>query len=203
VTTVSSGKTTIAEKALALLKSDTTSHDVHCIGLDLDICIPQWMKDNFVRGVYPTLQERMEFAKDCCEYVEIKCLEEQSKISTQRLAALISFSFVNKDLRDVFRTKFPSAVWVLVDTSEEVANIRIRERQGHFYGGEPEDQETDSKKDPSKGIETDEDHNSRWKFAPVDFPHVVLDGNRPIDPNAKEVSEIVRKISVSMSTTKE
>jgi thymidylate kinase len=169
----------------------------------LDTCIPLWMKDNFVRGVYPTMQERMDFAMDCCEFVKIKCMEEQSKSSNQRLAALISFSFVNKDLRDIFRLEFPSAVWVLVDTSEEIASIRIRERQGHFYGGEPEEEKTDSKKYLSEVIERDEDDNSEWKFAPVDFPHVVLDGNTPIDRNAKEVSEIVRKISISESTTKE
>ena len=45
----------------------------------------------------------------------------------------MSFSFVNEDLRNFFRVRFPFARWFLVDTDVETAGRRIRARRGHFY----------------------------------------------------------------------
>ncbi|CAB9508730.1 expressed unknown protein [Seminavis robusta] len=191
-----SGKTTIANRALDLLGGDDSDNNLHCIGLDLDVCVPQWMKDNFSKGIYPTLQQRQEFAKDCCAYVEQQFQQEQSKkYAAQRLAALISFSFVNTDLRDVFRSQFPHAVWILVDTSEEVSNLRIQQREGHFYGGKPDEPPPKEEKE-----ETTEADNSEWNFAPVTFQHHILDGNTAIDDTAKKVADIVRETSATKAT---
>ena len=41
-------------------------HD--CLTLDLDVCVPDWMKENFNKGLYPTLAQRREFANDCVWY---------------------------------------------------------------------------------------------------------------------------------------
>ena len=46
------GKTTIAD---ALLKHADAEN---AQGVDLDVCLPQWMRDNFARGIYPSLDER-------------------------------------------------------------------------------------------------------------------------------------------------
>eukprot|EP00814_Leptocylindrus_danicus_P005689 CAMPEP_0116047302 /NCGR_PEP_ID=MMETSP0321-20121206/28791_1 /TAXON_ID=163516 /ORGANISM="Leptocylindrus danicus var. danicus, Strain B650" /LENGTH=81 /DNA_ID=CAMNT_0003529117 /DNA_START=190 /DNA_END=435 /DNA_ORIENTATION=+ len=54
------GKTTIAEAADKLLKDKHNVEEI--ITLDLDVCIPQWMKDNFTNGIYPTLAQRDQFA---------------------------------------------------------------------------------------------------------------------------------------------
>ena len=48
-----------------LLKSD-----IDCLGLDLDVCVSPSMRDNFAKGIYPSLSERREFAKTACQYVE-------------------------------------------------------------------------------------------------------------------------------------
>lgn len=45
---------------------------------------------------------------------------------------------MNTDLRDVFRSRFLSAMWALVDTNKSEADERIRTREGHFYNGAPE-----------------------------------------------------------------
>jgi len=180
-----SGKTTVANKAFELLSlhndNINTCNNKHheCVELDLDVFISQVMRDNFSKGIYPSLEERNEFAIGACDHVEKQLGEKLLNFHQQKvdLSAIISFSFVNTDLRDIFRYRFPSAEWVLIDTSEEECTKRIHEREGHFYkGGKPVKKEINNKED-----------NSEWKFSPVTFPHIVLDGNDHIEDNAKKV----------------
>lgn len=67
-----------------------------CVGLDLDACIPQWMRDNFDHCVqYPSLA-----LGACDQYVDTK-LKAQSSLQTGpniAMTAIVSFSFVNTDL---------------------------------------------------------------------------------------------------------
>jgi gluconate kinase len=167
------GKTTVANKAIPLV----LDHKV--IGLDLDAYVPQWMKDNFAKGIYPTLEQRQEFALGACDQIEEE-LDEQ-----QPAACVVSFSFVNTDLRDVFRSRFQNALWALVNTTHDEANKRIAERQGHFYQGAP-DVVLESDREAIKS------DNIEWDFAPVDFPHVNLPGEDSVDDNALRVAELIR-----------
>mmetsp|Transcript_22407 Transcript_22407/g.67257 ORF Transcript_22407/g.67257 Transcript_22407/m.67257 type:complete len:186 (+) Transcript_22407:802-1359(+) len=157
------GKSTIADALVA-------HPDAECFGLDLDVCVPQWMRDNFARGIYPTLDERRDFAKDAAARVRDRTADGPPS------RCVVSFSFVNEDLRDHFREAFPDATWALVDTSEADAAERIAAREGHFYTG------------------TDEDAVARgdeWTFAPVTFPHTVLDGRRSVADNVRELLPFV------------
>ena len=56
------GKSTIAERLVA-------PPDANAYNVDLDVCVPQRMRDNFAKGVYPTLAERQAFASDAADYV--------------------------------------------------------------------------------------------------------------------------------------
>jgi len=152
------GKTTIAD---ALLREAPW-----CAGRDLDVCVPQWMRDNFSKGVYPTLEQRQVFAGEAASYVE------EALASAASAPLVVSFSFVNDDLRDVFRARFPDARWALVDTAEADAVERILAREGHFY-------------------EVDDERGDEWKFAPVAFGHLRLDGRRPIAENVAELLPLV------------
>jgi len=137
------------------------------------------------------LQERQEFATSACDYVDTKLLEQSALLSkNQTMVVILSFSFVNTDLRDIFRSRFPNAGWALVDTTQSDADDRIKSREGHFYKGAPP--EGDEKKTllSKKGSLED---NSEWNFAPVTFPHIVLDGNEPIAANAQRVVDVIRK----------
>lgn len=95
--TILAGKTTITESALQILEKNNNNNNnndniiFRCIGLDLDVCIPQWMKDNFSKGIYPTLKERQEFAKDCCDYVTNQCHCTQKENLDEKLVAIVSF----------------------------------------------------------------------------------------------------------------
>jgi gluconate kinase len=183
------GKSTVANAAVKLLADDPK---ICCLGLDLDVCVPQWMRDNFAKGIYPTLNEREIFALECCDYVENEFEDKVSK-TTSNLAAIISFSFVNTDLRDVFRSRFPSAKWLLIDTMEDEATRRINSRQDHFYKGEQGDLSKKLEAEKEAGpIELDNDDNSEWKFAPVTFEHVALDGSKGVEENAKYVAQVLR-----------
>lgn len=169
------GKTTIANEVIPLFSEENGS----VIGIDLDVYVPQWMKDNFVKGIYPTEEQRQEFAVGACDQIEIQ-LDEQ-----RPTACVVSFSFVNADLRNVFRSRFPHAIWALVSTTEEEAKQRIAQREGHFYKGTP-----------SKLLKEDHDKVSRsdlseWDFAPVTFPHVILPGIDSIQNNAQRVSDLL------------
>ena len=241
------GKTSVAEQALAKLQAQEqdsletmTDHlkvVIRPIGLDLDVCVPQWMRDNFGKGIYPTLQQRQEFARNACNHVQETLEREQQDLLQRRrqqleeeegptthaatttvtmlLCAIVSFSFVNTDLRDFYRQRFPKAHWVLIDTSEFEANWRIQQRTDHFYKGEGDDQtglETDFDDDKnnntsltgqkeqqdatsSTATSTTEEDNHEWKFAPVEFEHMILDGTNTIEENANHVVELVHQIA--------
>ena len=191
------GKTTIATRVIELFYAIASPH--HVVALDLDVCIPTWMKENFSKGIYPTLEQRIQFATNACEYV-------QEKVATIRQSdkVLISFSFVNSDLREIFKERFSNAEWFLVDTSPEEAEHRIQQRKHHFYKGPPQLQ-TSCKNDSqvqheeamhssvSDKIKEQKNNmqNSDWSFAPVEFEHVVLDGLCSIDVNAKRILEVL------------
>lgn len=190
------GKTTVATAAVEKFKAIDDSKNVVCLKLDLDACVPQWMKDNFLNGIYPTLRQRQEFARDCCNYVRNE-LNQIRKNCSVNVASIVSFSFVNTDLRDIYRTSFPDASWVLMDTSEDEATRRIRAREDHFYKGNTSSDGTSSDLESvqeGEGGVHDVD-NSEWNFAPVTFPHVSLDGNQPIDENAEKVLGILLTVT--------
>ena len=156
------GKSTIAERLVA-------HPDANAYNVDLDVCVPQYMRDNFAQGIYPTLAERQAFASDAADYVST---ESDGKDA----CCVVSFSFVNVDLRDSFRERFPGATWALVDASDALAGERISQRDGHFYDPPP-----------SRGDE--------WLFAPVVFDHLVLDATQPVDENVERLLPLVRRPS--------
>lgn len=167
------GKTTVAE---AVVKSG------ECFGVDLDDCVPQWMRDNFAKGIYPTFEERQHFAQTICDYTD-------EALAAKTGVCIVSFSFVNTDLRDVWRSRFPETQWFLLDTPPAVADDRIACRGGHFYKGAP------SGVFPAK---------NQWEFAPVDFDHTPLDGTRPVSENAAILLAAIidgRRISSSSSSS--
>mmetsp|Transcript_43788 Transcript_43788/g.105624 ORF Transcript_43788/g.105624 Transcript_43788/m.105624 type:complete len:221 (+) Transcript_43788:47-709(+) len=201
------GKTTISSMAIKAFEDDDEDHNHNpnfgLTGLDLDVCVPQWMKDNFSKGIYPTLKQRNEFAIECCKYVREKLGEASEAGSHHHLchATIISFSFVNDDLRDIFRSNFPEATWVLIDTSEAEATRRINSRQDHFYKGEAsqtttDEDQTSSSTEQNDDPTTDQD-NSDWKFAAVTFEHIILDGKETIEKNASKLIEIIKKLPVA------
>ena len=120
------GKSTVADAVLAAADGG----DV--FGEDLDVCVPLWMRDNFARGVYPTLPQRRAFAQAACDHLEARlreCAAERRAAGRQAAAhCLVSFSFVNADLRDAFRARFPAARWVLMGTSDALAAERVAQR---------------------------------------------------------------------------
>lgn len=187
------GKSTVADAAVDILANE---RDICCLGLDLDICVPQWMRDNFSVGIYPTLKEREVFALECCDYVDTEFDKEVAK-GTPHVGAIISFSFVNTDLRDIFRSRFPEAQWILIDTSEDEATRRINSRQDHFYKGEPGELATEADEESEilqqEQQPEDDDENSEWKFAPVEFDHMALDGTKEVVENAKYVAQVLRE----------
>ena len=202
-----SGKSTVASKAIDMLveaKQSSSAESFQPLCLDLDVCVPQWMRDNFARGIYPSLSQREEFAASCCAYVDESL---QQAITTASMneggergvtAAVISFSFVNEDLRDNFRKRFPESQWVLIQTAEDEAQRRIAQREGHFYKGKAATVVRDelfSSDDSRNNKQPNDDttDNSEWDFAPVAFPHTILDGNNPIEQNAAEVAKMVQR----------
>jgi gluconate kinase len=140
--------------------------------IDLDVCVTDEMKENFGKGIYPTLDERAVFMEGACSYTR----GELEKL-TYSQSLIVTFSFVNMDLRIIFREQFPDAVWILVDTTEAASIQRIRQRDGHFY------------KAPSKGEDSDV---SEWKFAPVTFVCKRIDGAQEIEHNAREIVRFIR-----------
>mmetsp|Transcript_30085 Transcript_30085/g.60451 ORF Transcript_30085/g.60451 Transcript_30085/m.60451 type:complete len:231 (+) Transcript_30085:22-714(+) len=202
------GKSTVSQAAVQLL-GDGDGSNV-CIGklnnvdeflyiyLDLDVCVPQWMKDNFAKGMYPTLAERFEFISTACDYVSDKISINQS--GNKPLVPIISFSFVNTDMRVEFRKRFPHSEWILVDTSKDLAEERILSREDHFYkgsgGSSTDDTKTDGEDDPTtkttESSDTADVDNSEWEFKPVDYPHVILDGNDEVATNAQKVVDVIQ-----------
>ena len=157
------GKSTIAERLIAHPDADGAYN------VDLDVCVPQWMRDNFAKGIYPTLAERQTFASDAAEYV-------RTESDGKDTVCVVSFSFVNDDLRVSFRERFPDATWALVDASDALAGERIASRDGHFYNPPP-----------GRGDE--------WRFAPVAFDHLVLDATSPVEENVAKLLPLVRRPS--------
>jgi gluconate kinase len=201
------GKSTVADAAVQKLQEwrgadnrdndDQNNNDgqdvnVDCLALDLDVCVPDWMKENFGKGIYPTLEERIVFAKQSCDYVDGAIKAKRDAVEgANNIVCVVSFSFVNTDLRDVFRSRFPNSEWILIHTTEDEATNRINQRKGHFYTGEK------NKDSPKLSEKKDDNDNSDWKFAPVDFPHIILDGRDPIDVNANKVlQEMLKGIKV-------
>lgn len=164
-----SGKSTISDRVLS--KVDT------CIGVDLDICVSQEMRDNFMIGIYPSHSQRQHFMHSACDHVE-KVLKDETCQS-----CLISFSFVNDDLRDVFRTRFPKSAWILVNTSTDTAMLRMSLRSGHFYKGAPQ-------------ITQDRTINEEWEFASVNFNHLVLNGLDDIELNAERLVKVIKAMEL-------
>jgi gluconate kinase len=205
------GKTTISNEALKKLETNNKNANSQppCISLDLDVCVPSWMKDNFAQGIYPTLDQRNQFATTACDYVdaEIKKIGIDQKknhdgagTDTSSLLIIISFSFVNTDLRDHFRARFPAAKWALVDVVKSTAQERIDKREGHFYKGAPSKSNSESKTKQQDTTETVKEEtvvgdgdsdNSEWEFAPVDFDHVKLDGLISVEENADRVIQML------------
>lgn len=196
------GKSTLADAAIARAKAAGIDRT---LALDLDVCVPQFFRDNFANGIYPSLQQRKEFALSACDYVDSKLSNSGSASS-----AIISFSFVNTDLRDVFRERFPHARWALMDVTDEVAKERIDAREGHFYKGAPPGDDSsdveqnfvegeagcaaDSSSNDNNQDEADVNDNSEWNFAPVSFSHTRLDGNEDVEVNAAKVLSILHSI---------
>jgi hypothetical protein len=195
------GKSCVADCAIEMLverSSQLPSPRVCPVGLDLDVCVPQWMRDNFAAGIYPTLEQRNEFALSCCDYVDQSLLQSEKEMQDaddHLMAGVVSFSFVNTDLREVFRSRFPSATWVLIDTADEEAKLRIEQREGHFYQGKVDrsssGETAKEEMQEAAASPASDEVNSEWNFAPVTFPHVILDGYEPIKKNAKKVAEIL------------
>jgi len=199
-----SGKTTVAEAAMEKLRCrrKAAEYDRQCLEkeglvmLDLDVCVPQWMRDNFAAGIYPTLEQRREFADDACRLVEESVGISGEQRRNGIAACLVSFSFVNADLRDAFRSRFPLARWILIDTSEAEAQGRIEKREGHFYKGKRKTKSTTGAKNTTKDIGGKDVDNAEWNFAPVSFPHTVLDGMETVDANSEKIVRIVLEVQL-------
>lgn len=175
------GKTTISESAVRTLNS---ASNVDVLYEDLDVCVPQWMRENFGRRVYPTLHQRNEFMKTACQHVENSMAEKKETIRDgRRLVVIVSFSFVNTDLRDGFRSHFPDATWILIDSDEVLASERIAAREGHFY--------KNAEKSRSGEDASSSEENSQWEFKQVSFDHVALDGRDTIESNTMKIVRLV------------
>eukprot|EP00568_Trieres_chinensis_P001444 CAMPEP_0183292510 /NCGR_PEP_ID=MMETSP0160_2-20130417/1540_1 /TAXON_ID=2839 ORGANISM="Odontella Sinensis, Strain Grunow 1884" /NCGR_SAMPLE_ID=MMETSP0160_2 /ASSEMBLY_ACC=CAM_ASM_000250 /LENGTH=213 /DNA_ID=CAMNT_0025453469 /DNA_START=126 /DNA_END=767 /DNA_ORIENTATION=+ len=187
------GKSTVADEALRIARDRSLPFDRDIVNLDLDVCVPQWMRDNFAQGVYPTLVQRRDFAQSCCDYVRSGVISKD--------AVIISFSFVNSDLREIFRDEFPEAIWALVDVTDEVAAERIRLRKGHFYKGKPstnghDHREQESAENYADVDESKAEDNPEWEFAPVEFSHILLDGLEDAKINACLVADALESLLV-------
>ena len=181
-----------------------------CVGLDLDICIPAWMRRNFSKGIYPSLEQRAVFAESACDYVETEVRKARDLLveddDDASISVIIAFSFVNNDLRGTFRSRFPNAAWVLVDVTDDLAQDRIDQRVDHFYKGAPveklEEEETPNSEETLDSEETGrsrstENNDGEWNFAPVNFHHIVLDGKHSIAHNAGRVADICMELKAA------
>lgn len=207
------GKTTIAKHVVQTLLTSTTlvdvegtattsqRHEQSVLDLDLDDCVPEWMRLNFDKGIYPTLQQRNQFAISCCDYVNESIQKFiQSKTCTfnitppsvgQQILVIVSFSFVNDDLRINFRQQFPNSYWILIHTSEVEAQRRIQQRSNHFYKGKPLHTESESSIGSPHHHQISNDNNE-WNFAPVTFPHTIVNGHNPIEQTSSEIVALIK-----------
>ena len=147
--------------------------------------------------MYPTLQQRAAFISNACDYVkgQIKSSTRNKDERNVRLITIVSFSFVNIDLRDAFRDEFPRARWILVDTDARTSEGRISAREGHFYDDAPSDEGDDGGGGGARGGDANggSDDGSEWEFRPVDFPHVILDGREPVEFNANRIERCIER----------
>lgn len=162
--------------------------------------------------MYPTLQQRADFMVIACQHVTDEMNKAANQNATCQIIVVISFSFVNTDLRTYFRDVFPHAQWILIDANDVLAQERILLREGHFYNGNTSSVTTDDtdnrmhvKEDESTsneiGNNNDDRNNSEWEFESVNFQHVILDGCMTANVNAKQiVSCIEQTISQQHST---
>jgi gluconate kinase len=185
------GKSTVASLAFEKLRSrqytTTTTRYSNLIWLDLDNCVSQEMKDNFARGIYPTLREREEFARTACAHVNERCELLRAR------CAIVSFSFVNADLRETFRESFPNSTWILLNTAQDIAQERIKQRKDHFYRVKGHATEKPGSTLNAEGTAKSKVDNSVWTFAPISFPHSVLNGEDSPEANADQIIQIVER----------
>lgn len=112
--------------------------------------------------------------QDACTYLSTQLQMQQPQ------CCIVTFSFVNDDMRQVFRRNFPAARWVLIEASEQLAEARLTQRRGHFYKGAP-------KADVGVG------RSAEWDFEPVGtaFEHTVIDGTLAVEDSARRVLDLV------------
>ena len=149
--------------------------------------------------------------KEASTYVNNKIItaQQQQEVSIKPLNVIISFSFVNTDLRVAFRNTFPNAQWILVDTNKQTAEERILTREGHFYKNaetntkeEKDTTDSNEKEDDTKvndindDDDDDDDDDDEWEFQPVNFPHVILDGGDAVEKNAKQIVECIEDFHI-------
>lgn len=186
-----SGKSTLSGMASQKLKD--------CATIDLDVCVTNEMKENFDKGIYPSHEERgnilyimhpgynqitfiihsllfiVQFMENACKYLEEKICSRKSSSTS----CLVSFSFVNDDMRQVFRKKFKTARWILYDTPNDIAEDRIAKRQGHFYKGAPAGHK--------------KERRGEWEFEKIHFNHQRIDGTKELQGNADLLAAFVRE----------
>lgn len=186
-----SGKTTIASsKSLAIYLEQNNQ-----MTIDLDVLIPQAMKDNFALDIYPSIDERKDFTRLACDHID-ECIR-----NSQCHSCLVSFSFVNTDMREIFRSRFPTSKWILVDTTPEEAEKRILQRQGHFYKNTTLDRHSERRleiegevsNESTTKIATQTVKGPEWDFADVDFDHIQLNGLDEIDENVCKLITIIHQ----------
>ncbi len=99
-------------------------------------------------------------------------------------------------MRIEFRKRFPDSEWILVDTSKALAEERILSREDHFYKGsggvQNEKEGDDFITKAAESSDTADEDNSEWEFQPVDYSHVVLDGNDEVAANAKKIVDVIQ-----------
>lgn len=133
------------------------------------------------------------------QYVKVEMMAMREKVIPLPLIVVVSFSFVNTDLRDAFRTAFPDAHWILVDTDENLAKERIVQREGHFYNAESLSK-SEVTGDSSNKTSDASVENSEWEFQYVDFPHTALDGRDTANANAKLILECIKGLVCGSQT---
>ena len=118
------------------------------------------------------MEERADFMQEACKYID-NTIRSTKFDRTKQKVIIISFSFVNTDLRDIFIRSFPSAKWILINTNDALAEIRLAAREKHFYKGAP------------KNV------GDEWKFAKVSFDHLDIDGSQTADKNTNKIVNLI------------
>ena len=155
--------------------------------------------------MYPTVAERFLFISNACDYVtdKINTTHNENQSDIKSLVPIISFSFVNTDMRVEFRKRFPGSQWILVDTSKNLAEERILSREDHFYKGSggsssadggPNKEDDPTTTTATKSSDNPDEDNSEWEFKPVDYPHLILDGNDEVATNAQKIVDVIQNL---------